>query len=261
MRGFIGEDVAELRKRAVFKFGSDVVTNEQGIDQVRVDSHAARILQYTEDHNISELIVSSGSVKTGRAEAPEIDDDQVLAGLGAAAVFMAWKQASKPLGRRASMVTATDYQISDPGEGSAFRKALLKDLNLGIIPIFNTNDKLNEEELQKRPWKGENDGPAAHIAILIGADALFLMTEKNGLFNDDGDTINTVAYDLEVRRETLDMVLKRGPEFQGIAAKVKAGFEATDHGIEVFIAGADESFHDIVAGNSGTRLAPKPQDM
>ncbi len=248
-------------RRAVFKLGSEVVTNNQGVDVERIISHAGRIITFCDAENLAELIVSSGSVRAGRAEAPHIKDDQVLAGLGSAGVVMAWKSAAALFDRLASQATATDYEMMDTEERGTFRTALIKDLDLGIIPIFNTNDKMNDEELPKRPWGGENDGPAAHIAILIEADLLFLLTTGDGLFDDGGNTIREVPYDPEIRQRTLSMLETRGKKTQGIYRKAEAGFEATDAGVHVYIADADDDLHQIIAGNRGTYLAPKPQDM
>lgn len=238
----------------VFKYGSETVANKLGMDQARVNHYADQLYQLEGGL----IIVSSGAVKIGRAEAPGITDDQVLAGLGSAGVVLAWKKAFHRYGRLAGQVLATDSNMNDPSEGNTLRVALMKDAVAGVIPIVNTNDKLNEAELHLRLFKGENDGPAAHIAVLIGARRLNLMTQRNGLFNDNGDTIATVPYDPDYHETLLNMVELRGSKQQGIYAKTKAAITAAQAGIAACIAGADQDIERVLANETGTYFEPKP---
>jgi glutamate 5-kinase len=246
--------MSKLREVAVFKYGSETVANEKGINQRLINKYAKDLskLEY------GLIVVTSGAVLAGRAEAPSIDDDQVLAGLGSADVVMAWKRAFRQCDRLAGQVLATDHEISDLSEGGTLRNALTKDLIAGVVPIFNTNDKLNAAELAKRPWRGENDGPAAHIALLTGATKLCLMTKHNGVFDDKGDTISLVPYEKAAHKNILDMVAHRGPKGQGIYAKVKAAIEAAEGGVDAYIAGASEDIRAVLSGKTGTHFAAKP---
>lgn len=241
----------------VAKYGSETVADDiSGVIQDWLDQYAAGLSEL--DSGL--IVVTSGAVMAGKAEAPHITDDQVLAGIGSATIVEAWKRAFRRYGITASQVLATDYEISDVYEGGNLRKALLKDINLGVVPVFNTNDKLNTEELLKRPWKGENDGPASHIAVFMGASALCLMTKKNGLFDDNGETISEVPYDDAAHELVTKMIESRGggSEIQGIAAKTKAAINAARYGVESYIAGADENIQEVLAGQTGTHIVANP---
>lgn len=238
----------------VFKFGSETVANEMGIDQDKVNMYAEQLSSLAGGL----IVVTSGAVKIGRAEAPHITDDQVLAGLGSAGVVMAWKQAFRQHGRLAGQVLATDAEMSDPSEGSTLLTALTKDVASRVVPILNTNDKLNVAELSKRHFKGENDGPAAHIAVMMGAGCLTLMTGRNGLFDDNSKPIQSVQFDPEYHRHLLAMVESRGSKGQGIYAKLTAAINAVNGGVAVHIAGADQEIERILASETGTYFEPKP---
>lgn len=238
----------------IFKYGSETVANERGIDQVRIDSYAMQHCQLSGGL----IIVTSGAVMIGRAEAPHIDDDQVLAGIGSAGIVVAWKQAFAKHDRIAGQVLATDDEMSNPGEGSTLRTALYKDIHYGVVPIINTNDKLNIAELAKRHFKGENDGPAAHIAVMMRAKRLGLMTRQNGLFDDQKEIITRVPYNKQAHRSILTMIESRGSKWQRIYAKVMAAISAADGGVAVHIAGANQDIEQVINGKTGTYFEPKP---
>ena len=54
-------------------------------------------------------------------------------------------------------------------------------LENGVIPIVNENDAIATDEIRL----GDNDTLSAHIAGLVGAEILVLMTDQDGLFDDD----------------------------------------------------------------------------
>jgi len=238
----------------VIKHGSETLTNEIGIDQTRVDWFAQQYSQLAGGL----VIVSSGAVRIGKAEAPEIDDDQVLAGLGSAGVVIAWKEAFKKQGRYAGQILATDREMRDPVEGNTLVAAIHKDVKNRVIPILNTNDKLNVSELAKRPFKGENDRPAAHISIMVKARRLTLITKDNGLFDDKGEVISYVPFDRREHKRIKAMISKRGSKGQGIWTKVTAAIWAAENGVEGRIAGRDEEIAAVLANETGTYFEPKP---
>jgi len=237
-----------MKKLLVVKYGSKTVADKPGVDQNRLNAYTEQL------RNVSAglIVVTSGAVMAGKAEAPEIEDDQVLAGIGSASIVMGWKKAFGRFGIYASQVLATDHEIDDPQEGDTLHGALLKNLSCGVVPIVNTNDQLSFEELEKRRWDGENDQLAAHIAVLMGAGAICLMTNSNGLFADGGNTISRITP--SEQNEALALARQRGTGRQGIPTKVEAAITAANAGIDAYIAGAGEDIQKILAGQTGTHF-------
>jgi len=240
----------------VVKFGSETVTNGHGMDQGRLDNYARQLDKLPNDL----IVVSSGAVRAGQALAPDILDDQISAGIGSAEVVAAWARAFRRFNRMVAQVLVTDHELSDEVEGDIFFNSLRKCIRTNVVPIVNTNDLLSNEELPKRRWKGENDRPASHIAQVMGAEILLLLTEKNGLFDDSGNTIREVPYDLKVHENILDMTKARNKAnkvdtMQAIFAKTLASIEAAGNGVQVYMAGADQDFEAILAGKTGTHFA------
>lgn len=50
-----------------------------------------------------------------------------------------------------------------------------------VVPVVNENDTVAVEELRI----GDNDTLSAHVASLVNADVLLLLTDVDGLFTDD----------------------------------------------------------------------------
>lgn len=241
------------RSIVVAKYGSETVADEiNGIFHNKLDQYTGGLSEL--DSGL--IVATSGAVMAGKAEAPHITDDQQLAGIGSATIVEAWKRAFRRYGVIASQVLATDHEISDRYEGGSLRNALRNAVELGIVPIFNTNDILNVEELLKRPWQGDNDGPASHIAVFMGASALCLMTKRNGLFDDTGETIRQVPYDPAVHESVTKMVELRGDK--GIIYKVGAAINAARGGVDAYIAGADKNIQEVLAGQTGTHIVANP---
>ncbi len=238
----------------VVKCGSETVADAPGVNQEKLNGHARRLVR----HASGLIIVSSGSVMAGRAEAPEIEDEQILAGLGSANIVMGWKKALGEFGIRASQVPVTDHEIEDPEEGSTLKQALKNDIAAGIVPIVNTNDKLSHVELEKRRWGGENDGLAAHIGILMRAQAVFFMTNDVEGLMYEGRIIGEIPYSEVAQARALAVVNDSGSRGKGgMRSKLRAAFEVADEGIDAYIAQADCPIEAVEAGRTGTYVVAK----
>lgn len=58
-------------------------------------------------------------------------------------------------------------------------------LSLGVIPIINENDTISVSEILHVNKFGDNDTLSAIAAGMCGADYLFLMTDVDGLYEDN----------------------------------------------------------------------------
>lgn len=238
----------------VVKCGSETVADAPGVNQERLDGYAGQLWELAGRL----IVVSSGSVMAGKAEAPEIEDEQILAGLGSANIVMGWKQAFGKFGIRASQVPVTDHEIDDPQEGATLKEALRNDLKAGIVPIINTNDKLSHTELKRRRWNGENDGLAAHVGMLMRARNVIFMTKNvEGLLHEEGlvsEVLCSTASHAHARSVVDD---SRGKSRGGMESKVNAAIELTNAGIEAYIAQAGQPIEDILSNQVGTHFVAK----
>ncbi|MFV0472971.1 MAG: glutamate 5-kinase [Pikeienuella sp.] len=133
------------------------------------------------------LIVSSGSIALGRRAlglapgALALDQAQAAAAGGQIRLARAYEEALEPHGLKAGQVLVT---LEDTHERRRYlngRATLRTLLDLGVAPIVNENDTVATDEIRY----GDNDRLAAQIASMIGADALVLLSDVDGLYTGD----------------------------------------------------------------------------
>jgi glutamate 5-kinase len=204
-------------------------------------------------------VVSSGAIALGL---PYLGVDrrprsvpklQAASALGQARLQRAWEQALRPEGLLAAQVLLTAEDVADRAAYVNARNALRALFALGAVPIVNENDATATDEIAF----GDNDALAAHVALLVRARLLVLLTEVAGVFTrapgtpgaeliGDGSAVGDVALGEPSR-------LGRG----GMRSKVLAAQMAAAGGIPTVIAaGAGASvLEPILAGEPrGTRF-------
>ena len=124
-------------------------------------------------------------------------------------------------------------------------------LSLGALPVVNENDTVATDEIRV----GDNDRLAALVAHLIGADALVLLSDVDGLYSGDprargSELIDEVRSFAELAGVT---VSGRGSHVGsgGMVTKVDAAAVATSEGIPVLL-GHSARIGDALAGRGGT---------
>src|SRR5262249_31136656 len=116
-------------------------------------------------------------------------------------------------------------------------RTLRRLLDLGAVPIVNENDTVATEEIRF----GDNDRLAALVAHLVGADALVLLSDVDGLY-DDNPRKSSANFIPEVHTSAdLDGVVAGGGGVLGtggMASKLSAARLAADAGVPVLLAAA-----------------------
>lgn len=142
------------------------------------------------------------------------------------------------------------------------RNALLCLLGLGALPIINENDATATQQLTV----GDNDRLAAHVAILIGADLLLLLTDRPGLLGGDPNQpqlIHDVPPDAEVDDLPIASLAESAAGRGGIRAKLSAAMLAAQSGVTAIVASGHE--RGVVTAlaegrRAGSRFALPPTD-
>jgi glutamate 5-kinase len=116
------------------------------------------------------------------------------------------------------------------------KTTLLELLKMGIIPIINENDTVSIDEIMF----GDNDILASKVSSMISADSLILLTDTDGLFNQNpkdnssAKLINTISEDKFDRRVLKDS--KKNISFGGMTSKIDAALNVSKYGIPTIIA-------------------------
>jgi len=229
-------------KRLVIKIGSNILTSDDnGLDLERIQSIADDI-SAVRDSGYEVVIVSSGAVaagmkKLGLTEKPkDIVLKQAAAAVGQSSLMWAYEKCFSAYDKKVAQILLTRDDFADRKRYINSRNTLMTLLSYGVIPIINENDTVATDEIRF----GDNDNLASLVAGLIDAERFIILSDVDGLFDDD-PTINPQA-------ELIGVVEKITPELEkkaggsgsalgtgGMFSKLLAAKRAVHHGIAVNI--------------------------
>lgn len=139
------------------------------------------------------VLVSSGAVGMGlhRMNMPAgvkkrpIGEKQALAAIGQGRVIALWDQLFALLHQPIAQILITRNDIADRSRYRNATTTLATLLQLGVIPIINENDTVSVSEILSLNRFGDNDTLSAIAAGMCAADYLFLLTDVQGLYEDN----------------------------------------------------------------------------
>ncbi|AHD19334.1 glutamate 5-kinase [Rhodococcus pyridinivorans] len=259
-------EVVSHARSVVVKIGSSAITSlVGGLDRGRldrlVDAIEARIRTGS-----SVIVVSSGAVGAGLAplgltsRPRDLATKQAAASVGQLTLAHAWGTSFARYDRTVGQVLLTADDIGRRTQHRNAQRTLDRLRSLGAVPVVNENDTVATVELRF----GDNDRLAALVAHLIGADALILLSDVDGLY--DGDPRKGSANLIpEVRTpEDLDGVVAGSGGALGtggMASKLSAARLAADSGVPVLLAAASQADRALGAADVGTAFAARPQRL
>lgn len=241
-------------KRIVVKIGSRALCADGGRFAQVAEQLASQVKAGRKVVLVSSGAVAVGRERLGLAERPrKVALLQAAAATGQSLLMRAYEDAFEARGIHVAQVLLTHDAVSDRERYLHARRAIDELLKLGVVPIINENDTVSIDELRF----GDNDQLAAMVCTLIGADLLVLLSDVEGVLNDEGARISLVSEvgDIEhfIRPPEDDVGLG------GMQSKVEAARRATLHGLPVAIGpAASADFLDrLLRGEDvGTLLLP-----
>lgn len=245
------EQESFVARRMVVKIGSSSITRDGSplnLDFMDSVARQASTLFYA---GTEVVIVSSGSVESGRQVVSvngDMIDKQVAAMYGQGELTYRWKEAFAKYQVDAAELLLTKRDLKKS------TGPLLRAMQYGVV-IINENDAVNNEELKKLVLLGDNDKLASRVArVSARADTLLLLTDTDGVLDSSGNTIHTLG---ENEKENVLFFGKSNVGTGGMESKVKAGFKAAREGVRTIIASAYEQDVILKAARGeqiGTRL-------
>lgn len=108
---------------------------------------------------------------------------------------------------------------------------------MNIIPIINENDTVSTDEIEF----GDNDTLSAQVASLIDADLLIILSDIDGLYNDDprkNNSARIISKVTEISSEIEEFAGSTGSNFAkgGMITKITAANFCIKTGIDMIIA-------------------------
>jgi glutamate 5-kinase len=154
----------------------------------------------------------------------------------------------------------TAHDISERVSHTNAQRTLDRLRALHAVAIVNENDTVATNEIRF----GDNDRLSALVSHLVGADALVLLSDIDGLYDSDPRK-GTARFIPEVERPAdLDgVVAGRGSHLGtgGMASKLSAALLAADAGVPVLLAAASDVATALAEASVGTVFAPRPERM
>ena len=206
----------------------------------------------------SVVLVSSGAIALGlehmglSRRPRDMPGLQAAAATGQSLLMQRYGDAFGAHGMLVAQVLLTHADLASRTRANNAREALIKLLELGILPVINENDAVAVDEIRF----GDNDELAAMVTPLCDADLLVLLSDVEGLLDANGQRVPLLE---TVDEDTMGLVnggashLGRG----GMASKLEAARRASLAGAHVVIASASEPaiLQRLVAGEDiGTLL-------
>ncbi|WP_085523689.1 glutamate 5-kinase [Tuberibacillus sp. Marseille-P3662] len=252
------------KKRIVVKIGSSSLTNANGgLSREKLQEHT-RALVHLKEQGHDVIVISSGAVSAGFSNLGYVSRPITTAGKQAAAavgqglLIQAYTEALKAHGIVTSQLLLTRNVFVDQDQYSNVYGTLTELLKRSVLPVINENDSVAVDELTF----GDNDRLSALVSGLVHADFLIMLTDINGLYEDNPYTHPSAKrYDFlpNISNELLQQTGETGSKFGtgGMKSKLIAAQTAVSLGVNVFVgreSGSDKLIRILDGHGDGTYI-------
>lgn len=237
-------------RRIVIKLGTNVLRNENG------DVALSRIYSYIE--SIAKLVksgkevvlVTSGAVGLGKKKLGLTNTDgialkQACASIGQGKLMSLYEDGFDSYGIIAGQILLTEDDFSQRKRYLSLRTTLNRLLEMHAVPIVNQNDTVTVIELDEtlEPVQmcfTDNDKLSALVASELDADLLLILSDVDGLYNENPKTNPNAQIIKEVKGVTKEIMALGTDASEGGRGGMKTKLEAarlvTRYGGKVLIA-------------------------
>lgn len=262
----VHRDAVRTARSIVVKIGSTALTTPSGVFDASRLQYLADAIEARMKSGSDVVIVSSGAVAAGieplglSKRPADLATKQAAASVGQVALVNSWSGAFARYGRTVGQVLLTAHDISMRVQHTNAQRTLDRLRALHAVGIVNENDTVATNEIRF----GDNDRLSALVAHLVGADALVLLSDVDGLYDSDprkGDArfIAEVknSDDLEGVKAGRGNHLGTG----GMVSKLSSALLAADAGVPVLLAAATDAATALDDASVGTVFAPRAGRM
>ena len=229
-------------KRIVVKVGTSTLTYSTGKTNIRRMHKLVSVLSDIVNSGIEVALVTSGAIGVGAGKLglPEKPRDtagkQAAATIGQCELMFMYDKLFGEYGHTVGQLLITKSDVENDERRQNLINTFNRLFDFGAIPVINENDSVAVEEIVY----GDNDSLSAIVAKLIGADALIILTDIDGLYdanpteNEDAKLIPLVT---EINDELFAIAGGHGSRFGtgGIVTKLHAAQIAMEAGIDTIV--------------------------
>lgn len=257
-------------RSVVVKVGTTALTTSSGMfDEGRL-RHLSEAIEARMKAGSDVVIVSSGAIAAGMeplglSKRPrDLATKQAAASVGQVALVNAWSAAFARFDRAVGQVLLTAHDIAMRVQATNAQRTLDRLRALHAVAIVNENDTVATNEIRF----GDNDRLSALVAHLVGADALVLLSDIDGLYDADprqaptnrpARFISEVTGPDDLAGVTAGQGSHRGTG--GMLSKLSSALLAADAGVPVLLAAAADATAALTDASVGTVFAARPIRM
>ncbi len=232
-----------LRRTVVVKVGSSTLVDEAGRPRLPVFERLAGECAELVTAGMPVVVVSSGAVALGLGELGKtirpraLGDLQAASALGQTLLQLHWQGAFAGRGLHAGQVLLTEADIHRRSSYVNARRTLRRLMSWNVVPVVNENDSTATDEITF----GDNDALAAHVALMLQARLLVLLTDIDGVYDRDPSSADARLIPEILDAAQVEAVAESAPARSGwgsggIAAKLRSAQVAGSGGVEAVIA-------------------------
>lgn len=246
-------------KTIVIKIGTNALTKEDGcLNLPLMQDFVKQIVKARDGNNV--LIVTSGAMGAGREilkrelRYDEVTTRQLYAVVGQVKLMEIYSKFFAEDGIIVAQMLATKQDFENRTHSLNTKNCIESLFRENIIPIMNENDFVCIEELMFT----DNDELAGIISKMIFADTLIILSNVDGVYDEEKKVIKEVGADEEMPKH-IESSSKSSFGKGGMQTKFRVAQSIAKHGTEVVIANSKES--DVVlrilqGEEVGTRFIP-----
>lgn len=244
-------------KRLVVKVGTSTLTYDTGKTNIRRMHKLVSVLSDIVNSGIQVALVTSGAIgvgvgKLGLKERPsDISGRQAAATVGQCELMFMYDKLFGEYGHTVGQLLITKNDVDSAERRENLINTFEKLFDYGAVPIINENDSVAVDEIVY----GDNDSLSAIVARLINADALIILTDIDGLYDDnpsENEDARLIAQVDEITEELISVAGGHGSKFStgGMVTKLHAAQIAMDAGIDTIVmnGAAPESIYKALDG-------------
>ena len=244
-------------KRLVVKVGTSTLTYDTGKTNIRRMHKLVSVLSDIVNSGIEVALVTSGAIgvgvgKLGLKERPsDISGRQAAATVGQCELMFMYDKLFGEYGHTVGQLLITKSDVDSEERRKNLVNTFEKLFDYGAVPIVNENDCVAVDEIVY----GDNDSLSAIVAKLINADALIILTDIDGLYDDnpnENEDAKLISQVDEITDELIAVAGGHGSRFStgGMVTKLHAAQIAMDAGIDTIVmnGAAPESIYKALDG-------------
>lgn len=231
-------------KRIVIKIGTSTLTYETGHVNLRRMERMVKVLAELKNSGKEIIIVTSGAIGVGlgrmriRERPKDIPSKQAAAAIGQCELMYIYDKLFSEYNQMVAQVLLTRDVIEDERRKENVVNTFNRLFDYDVIPIVNENDTVAIEEIEVT--FGENDTLSAIVASIVGADALVILSDIDGLYTADprrDSNAELISDVYDITGELRDMASGAGSNrgTGGMATKLHAAEIAMGAGVEMAI--------------------------